>query len=319
MTKAKIWLIVAASLVAAGLIIFAGVMTVHGWDYARLFGGTGIYTNEHTVYEEFDGISIYTDTADITFVPSDKSYCTVECREYKNVTHTVETDDGTLKISVLDARKWYEMLFSLGNPKITVYLPAKTYGQLTVTESTGNVTIPSDFGFQSISITASTGDIKNFASASDFITIKTSTGDIFVEGISANSMRLTVSTGKITAKNVDLEGNLGINVSTGKTELDNVKCNAVNSHGNTGDVSLNGVVVTEKMSIERSTGDVNFDGCDAGEIYIKTDTGNVKGSLLSEKVFIVKTNTGNVKVPETVTGGKCKITTSTGDVKITVD
>ena len=49
-----------------------------------------------------------------------------------------------------------------------------------------------------------------------------------------------------------------------------------------------------------------------------TDTGDVKGSLLSEKIFIPTTDTGDVDVPKTVTGGRCEITTDTGDIKITV-
>ena len=51
---------------------------------------------------------------------------------------------------------------------------------------------------------------------------------------------------------------------------------------------------------------------------MKTDTGKVVGSLLSEKVFIAETSTGKVSVPKTTTGGKCEITTSTGDIKIEV-
>ena len=56
--------------------------------------------------------------------------------------------------------------------------------------------------------------------------------------------------------------------------------------------------------------------CDAAEIFVETDTGDVKGSLLSEKVFIPKSDTGDIKVPKTVTGGRCEITTDTGDIKI---
>ena len=57
-----------------------------------------------------------------------------------------------------------------------------------------------------------------------------------------------------------------------------------------------------------------FDRCDAAELSITTDTGDVKGTLLSDKVFIARTDTGRVHVPETTNGGKCKITTSTGDI-----
>lgn len=81
---------------------------------------------------------------------------------------------------------------------------------------------------------------------------------------------------------------------------------------------MNHVIATEDLSIERSTGDVILEGIDAGEIDVKTSTGDVTGTLLSEKVFITETNTGRVKVPKTVTGGKCEIKTSTGDILIDI-
>ena len=40
--------------------------------------------------------------------------------------------------------------------------------------------------------------------------------------------------------------------------------------------------------------------------------------FLTEKIFIAKTDTGEIKVPETTSGGKCKITTDTGDIKIEI-
>jgi len=81
---------------------------------------------------------------------------------------------------------------------------------------------------------------------------------------------------------------------------------------------LKNVNAAEKFSIERSTGDVKFDGCDAAEVFVKTDTGDVTGTLLSEKVFIVETDTGKVDVPKTVNGGRCEITTDTGDINISI-
>ena len=58
-----------------------------------------------------------------------------------------------------------------------------------------------------------------------------------------------------------------------------------------------------------NTGDVKFDACDASEISVKTDTGDVTGSLLTDKVFITNTDTGRVNVPQTATGGRCEIIT----------
>jgi len=81
---------------------------------------------------------------------------------------------------------------------------------------------------------------------------------------------------------------------------------------------MDGVVATQNLTIIRDTGYIVLNGCDGGEINIQTDTGDINGSLLSEKVFIIETDTGSVKVPNTTTGGKCQITTDTGDIHITI-
>ncbi len=163
-----------------------------------------------------------------------------------------------------------------------------------------------------------TGNVNFCASASETVKIKTSTGNICVEDISAGALDLSVTTGKVTVSDVSCDGDVTVGVSTGKTYLTDTRCKSIISSGNTGDIYLDNVIATEKFSIERSTGDVKFDGCDAVEIYVKTDTGDVTGSLLTEKVFITRTDTGNVDVPKTVSGGKCEITTDTGDINISI-
>ena len=59
----KIWLIIAASLVLVGCIIFGGVMTMLKWDFTKL--STGKYeTHNYEIDEKFNNISIVTDTAE---------------------------------------------------------------------------------------------------------------------------------------------------------------------------------------------------------------------------------------------------------------
>ena len=87
----------------------------------------------------------------------------------------------------------------------------------------------------------------------------------------------------------------------------------------TGDLNMKSVIASGKLSIERSTGDVMLEGCDANELDILTDTGDVVGTLLSEKIFIINTDTGDIDVPRTTSGGLCEITTDTGDVEISIE
>ena len=302
--RTKIWLIIAASLVLIGLMIFAAVMAVYRWDF--------------TEREEFSNISMKTQTADIQFAASDDGICRVVCYETENEKHSVSVENGTLTVSSVDEREWYEFGISAGTPKITVYLPESEYAALIIKESTGDVEIPKDFMFESIDISLSTGDVKSFASASELIKILTSTGDICVENVSADMLDLSVSTGDVTVSSVTCEGDVAVGVSTGKAYLSDIVCKSVISSGGTGDISLKNVLAAEKLSVERSTGDVMLAGCDAAEIFISTDTGDIAGSLLTDKVFIVETDTGSVNVPKSAKGGKCEIISNTGDIDISI-
>ena len=65
-----------------------------------------------------------------------------------------------------------------------------------------------------------------------------------------------------------------------------------------------------------SIGDIYLENFDADNMEVSVGTGDVKGTIRSSKIFIVKSKAGNVSVPETYSGGICKITVSTGNIKI---
>ena len=297
--KISKYLIIATFLIAVGCIILGMVMTKVSWDFSKI--STFNYeTNNYSVNSNFKNISIVTDTADIEFIPSEDLNAMVVCNEYKNLKHSVIVEDNTLLIQISDARKWYEYVgINFNIPKITIYIPKGNYDDLSIKSSTGDIKIAKDFVFKSVGINTSTGDVDNYASSLDFIKINTSTGDISVKNVFANMIDLSVSTGDIN--------------------ITNTNCKNFISRGDTGRIILKNVIATEKLLIESDTGDVKFDGCDSSDVFVKTDTGDVKGSFLTEKVFILKTDTGNIDVPESITGDKCKITTDTGNIKITID
>ena len=77
-------------------------------------------TNIHKINEEFDNISIKTDTADIAFVPSDDGMCKVVCYEDAKSIHSVEIQDGTLMINVVNNKNWYDYIgVNIDSPKIS--------------------------------------------------------------------------------------------------------------------------------------------------------------------------------------------------------
>lgn len=256
-------------------------------------------SNVHEINEEVNSISIKTATPHIELVPSDDGMCKVVCYEEAKERHSIEVQNGTLTINVLNDKKWYDyIVFNIDSPKITIYLPKAEYSSLVIEGSTGDIEITKDFVFKNIDVSVSTGDVKCYASAEETIKIATNTGNIYMESISATSLDLMVSTGRVT--------------------VSDIACKNLISTGSTGDISLKNVISTEKISIERETGDVTLEASDAVEIFITTDTGDVKGSLLTDKVFITKTDTGRIDVPNSITGGRCEITTDTGNIKISI-
>ena len=275
----KKWLIAAASLVAIGAILFAAAMTKYHWDFSCL--STEKYeTSTHEIREPFSSIQLNTVTADIRLAPAEDNTCKVICYEEEKMKHSVSVQNGTLTICAIDERNWHEHIsFSFHSPKVTVYLPKAEYTSLTVKETTGNIKINT---------------------------------------ISVNTIDLSVSTGDISLSDVICKGDTKTNITTGAINVASTVCQNFVSTGNTGDIILKDVNVTKKIEIQRETGDVTFDHSDAAEISVKTTTGSVIGSLLTEKIFTVKSSTGDIHVPETKTGGTCEIITVTGDIKLNI-
>ena len=274
----KIWLVIATVLVAIGLFVFVSVMATYGWDFSKL-STVNYKTNIYELKGEFDKISINVDTTDIEFALAEDD-CSVVCFEEEKVSHSVTVQNDTLFIGTVDTRKWYEHIsISIGEPKMTVYLPKNEYVSLFIETDTSDITVPKEFSFETLRIDGDTSDVDCFATVSQVMEIEVSTGDINVDTDTAGGLNLVSSTGDIRVSNIK---------------------------------------VKENIDIETDTGDVRFENSDAAEISVETSTGDVIGTLLSEKVFITETSTGDISVPKTTSGGKCEVKTSTGDIKINV-
>ena len=315
----KIWLAVAAALILIGGAVFVGVMAVLGWDFAKL-STVKFETNEHVITDAYRSITVKTSTADVLFVPSEKGETSVVCYEAEKVQHSVLVTDDELIIEEKDTRKWYEHIgIHFNTPKITVYLPAGEYGKLFVKNVTGNTHIPAPLSFEIIECSGSTGTVECTASVREGIYVSMITGKIRLAKLSAGLVDLSVTTGQVSVSDISCSGDVQIKVSTGKASAIDVRCRNLTSKGTTGSLVLQNVIAEGEYRIQRSTGDVTLDRCDASEIFIKTSTGSVKGTLLSEKIFVTSTSTGSVNVPDSTTGGRCQIKTSTGNIKISVE
>ena len=264
----KIWIIVAIVLIAVGAIVFCTAMTAIKWDFRQL-STTEFITNSYNLDQSFSNISLNVGEASVILLPSEDNKASVVVLEDKNAPFTVSVEDGTLMIGQNEEIKWYDMIgIHFQSPEITLTLPQSEYRVLTVKLSTGHVEIPEGFRFESIDISASTGDVVCRSSATGDINVKLSTGDILLDNVSASTLGLSTTTGRINASGLTCAGELFTGASTGKVCLTDVNCGSLISTGDTGDLSLKNVIAAQKFSIERTTGAVTLDRCDAAEIVI---------------------------------------------------
>ena len=293
----KIGLIIGIILILTGSIIFISAMAASDWNIESL-SSDEFKTNTYEITEDIRNISIDTSLANVVFVPTDKKTTEVVCFEDKTMKHSVTTENNTLIITETDSREWFDFIkiFQLHSPEITVYLPEDEYETIAVTSDVGDIEIAKEFTFLDITATTDTGDIRCFASATEITKLESDTGSILVEMVSASSIELSIDTGSICAKNLT--------------------CDNLTAYSDTGDITLESVVAAETFSIENSTGNIEFIDCDAAEIFAETSTGEIFGTLLTEKFFFAQSSTGDVSVPQTMGGGRCELITDTGDIQI---
>lgn len=297
MTKTlKIWTIAAIALIIVGSVIFTSALAMLEFDFRKLSTDKSL-CNTYTPEEAFDRIQINVDTTDIEFLPATDGQHKIVCEESETVKHKVWVESGILKIKVIPA-KWYKRIsfFNFNRYKIKLYLPQNKYTAVAATTNTGDISLPKELSFDTVRLDSDTGDI-NCTALSGNVDISSDTGDV----------KLGNST-----------GNVSIETNTGDINISAVNCQRLNVDSDTGRTILNNCTVAGTFDAETDTGDIVFDGFDAGTIFVETDTGDVTGTLLSEKVFIVVSDTGDIDVPKSINGGRCEITTDTGDVEITI-
>ncbi len=291
-------LLAAAIGISAGLVLLLGALAASGFDFAR-FNTWAYQTNEYTPDGDFENISIRVEAARVTFLPSEDDVCRVKCVEQASIQHEVTVSDGTLTVRAVDNRRWYEYIgIFVQTPSVTVYLPHDTYKTLTATTTTGNIELPDRYRFESVSMTGTTANLYCHASVSQSIAMATTTGNITVDATETETVDVSATTGNIS--------------------LDGVSCRRLTARSTTGRIRLEDVVAEECIQAETTTGGIRLTECDAGEMTLQTSTGSVTGTLLSGKTFVTDTATGRVQVPPSTDGGRCEITTSTGNIHIEI-
>lgn len=312
--------IVAISCLIVGIILCSTALVLGGFDMA-IFSTTKYTEGTENLSADFSNIHIETKECNIRLVATEETVCRAEYRHNIKTPLQFTVADGALTVKIDDQRKWYDYItfFNFGNSELTLYLPARDYSAVQLTTSTGSIDIPAGFTFTDVTAHATTGNITvDSVTTAGKLTAEVSTGYVKLTGISASTLCAKASTGRINLQDITLTGQMDIAATTGDVKVLRATAQTMTAKATTGDIVLQDVVLTGHMTLKTSTGHVRIATCDAETLDIETDTGDVRGTLRSPKIFIASTDTGRKNVPQTTTGGICRITCDTGDIDISI-
>ena len=309
--------------IAAGALIVAGLITAlcaaasANFDYHIFTGEERTETFE--IGEAFTSIEIASDCS-VEFLRAEDGRAKVVYTGVEAGKRSAEARDGKLVVRSKKDNSFFGVFrFGFLRSKLTVYLPETSYDALNVKGSTGDLELAKTFTFGKVHVEQSTGDVKCYSSVTQELYLHASTGDVRVSGASCASLDVKTSTGDVKLEDVKVENSATVAVTTGSVNVRGLTCASLKIDSSTGDIRLTDAVCAGQMTVTASTGDVTFGSCDAAEMRVKTSTGDVRGTLRTEKTFIVDTSTGDARYPRETRGGKCTISTSTGDVNIRIE
>ena len=138
-----------ALIVAAVLLVTGGVVLMLGLSYAADTPESKLTEKCITIAEPFDSIVINTADCDVKFVPYNGDVdAEITILEPEGVTHNVVAENGTLKIKMVDERKWYDYISispvygTEESMSMTLCIPNIPYTSIRITTNTGDIRIP---------------------------------------------------------------------------------------------------------------------------------------------------------------------------------
>lgn len=313
----RIWIIAALALIGAGLCISVCAMLALGFDFTKL-NTMNYVTNTYTVNEEFSSISVDGAECDIRLLASEDSGCKVVCTEGENISHSVTVENGTLSIERHDRRKWH-MYFGVywGSMEILIYLPQSEFDELHAQSVSGDIEVPEDFSFTTADLRSTSGDIRFLAAVEQDLSADTTSGDIALSDIQCRNAEIDTTSGNIRLSGTQCQ-NAQIDTTSGDIQLSEIQCQNAEIGTTSGSVRLTDLTAAEAIHAQSVSGNLTLQRCDAASLWFSSTSGDIFGSLLTEKQFEIDTTSGDIRVPDTSWGGTCKASTVSGDIEFSI-
>lgn len=262
----KIAIIIAVIFIGVGILMAGAALVLTGFNFSKL--NTRNYEVQKVeVDETFNNIEIEDVECDIQLAKSNDGICRVEFTATEGIEHNISVDNGLLKVTRIDTRKWYECIgiFSWEEMRVTVYLPEKEYDSLKLNTVSGNIIVPEEFIF-----------VNAVASSTS--------GDVIMSYVEAEELFASSTSGDVELFSVIINGDADIKAVSGDIELEG--CDAESFRIKTVSGDVDGEILTTKNFVTNTTsGNVRVPVSDysAGECVIDTTSGDIEIEILGQK------------------------------------
>lgn len=272
----KVWIIIAAILIAVGTALSLAVFAVNGFDI-NAFDTEKKIQLEYEFSEAVNSVAVDLSSVDVCIKKSENGTVKVKYEGRESTKVNVEVKDGALKVTEETKRKkWYEHIeFSFMPQRVTVYIPDGL--SFAISTKSGNIEI-NGASAADIAVSAQSGDISLKSFDALALSVSSSSGNFKADGCRFTSgSAITTSSGDISLKQCDFSGPVMIKALSGDTEV-------------------------KKTAL--------YGGAD-----ITASSGNVKVTASNTLKYEVSTSSGNKKIKKSAEGSPvCKIKTKSGDV-----
>ena len=317
--KNTVWIKIALFSLMAGGILTSAALVALQFDLKKL--NTEHYTTQtYQITEAFQNIEIHIPEYNIRFLTSDSDDCNIVYHKKEQLFPSIQVEDNTLTIQAIEHGKWYDWLqFNLfgEEPEFFIYLPQKEYEALQINTRSGDIELAEAFTFNELNIKAISGNIYTTATAKERISAETVSGNIYLGDTSIQSGKLSSTSGQIRLSSINCNTLLDTSTVSGELEATDLTCSNFTMDSTSGNIFLENVSSTT-IHLESVSGNIHLKNSDADTLRLQTISGDIEGTLLTEKIFLTDTRSGNIRVPSSLSGGKCEIKTTSGNIDISV-
>ena len=225
--------------------------------------------------------------------------------EVKGIKYTIEQNGNaiTLKYELPKSMNFsnnvntVDFIVTVPN-EVTVEVDT-SFGEVSVTNTTGNVDIKNDFGDITVeniegalTVQTNSGEVNatSIVAGTEDIDLSSDFGGVILKKAGGRDITLDSNSGTITLSEVRATGDLTSNTDYGNTDFENGSADTLHVETNSGIVSLVKINVSKEIFVKDDFGDIELDQALAASYDLHTNSGSitvegVKGKLKADTDF----------------------------------